>query len=108
MNHIRRANPALQTHLGVHFHSAQNDNILFFSKSTAENDNVVLVAISLDPHSPQSATLEVPFWELGLPDDGTVRADDLLHGYTYWWHGKIQHVDLSPAEPYRVWRLSRS
>jgi len=108
MNHIRRANPALQTHLGLHFHSAQNDNVLFFSKATPEGDNVVLVAISLDPHAPQSATVEVPLWEVGLPDDGTVRADDLLHGYTYWWHGKIQHVDLSPEEPYRVWRLSRS
>jgi starch synthase (maltosyl-transferring) len=47
-------------------------------------------------------------WEVGLPDDATVRAEDLLHGYTYWWHGKVQHVDLSPEEPYRVWRLSRS
>ena len=104
MNQIRQLNPALQTHLGLRFHTAQNANILFFSKATAERDNAILVAISLDPHSPQSATLEVPVWEFGLPDDGTLRVDDLVQGYTQWWTGKYQQVDLSPDQPYRVWR----
>jgi starch synthase (maltosyl-transferring) len=108
MNRIRRGNPALQTHLGLRFHAAQNDNVLFFSKATPERDNVILVAISLDPHGSQSATLEAPLWEFGLPDDGTLRMDDLLAGDTAWWHGKYQHVDLTPDRPYRVWRATRA
>ena len=32
-------------------------------------DNVILVAINLDPYSVQEATFEVPLWEFGLPDD---------------------------------------
>jgi starch synthase (maltosyl-transferring) len=105
LNRIRQVNPALQTHLGLHFHAAYNDNVLFFSKSTPERDNVVMVAISLDPFQPQQATLEIPLWEFGLPDDGTLHAEDLLSGARHDWHGKYQSVYLHPGEPYRIWRV---
>jgi len=105
MNRLRRDNPALQTHLGFQALVAHNDRIMYFMKSTPARDNVVLVAITLDPFEPQSAAVELPVWTFGLPDDGALQVDDLINGGTQTWHGKQQFVSLTPDRPYAVWRL---
>ena len=48
---FRRDNLALQTHLGITFRQAFNDNVLLFEKATPARDNVLLIAVSLDPYS---------------------------------------------------------
>ncbi|GAA5234149.1 alpha-1,4-glucan--maltose-1-phosphate maltosyltransferase [Verticiella sediminum] len=106
LNRIRRANPALHTHRGVQFLGADNEQVLYFCKATPERDNVLLIAISMDPHAPQGATIEVPLWQFGLPDDGRLRVHDLLHENRYDWHGKYQRVDLHPDAPYAIFRVS--
>src|SRR6202034_3006269 len=53
LNRIRRENPALHSHLGLSFHNAWNENIIFFEKATLDRRNVVFVAISLDPRAAQ-------------------------------------------------------
>ena len=111
LNAIRRAEPTLQTHLGVRFYSASNDQVLYFGKAAADADGavqgeMVLTAISLDPHRAQSFDFEVPLWEWGLPDDGTVEVEDLLHGHRFDWQGKVQHLTLTPDQPYAIWRIA--
>jgi starch synthase (maltosyl-transferring) len=106
LNRIRRENPALQSHLGVEFHNAFNDAILYFEKATADRANVVLVAVSLDPSQAQEADFEVPLWNWGLADDAAVRVEDLLSGERWVWHGKRQHVRLTPERPYAIWRVA--
>ena len=106
LNRIRRDNPALHTHLGVTFRTARNDNVLFFSKSTPARDNVLLAAVSLDPYAVQEADIEIPLWDLGLPDDGSIGVDDLMRAHRFTWTGKIQHIRLDPGElPFSIWRL---
>ncbi len=99
LNRIRRANPALQTHLGVSFLPAYNDNILVFEKATPERDNVLIIAVSLDPYNPQEADFE-------LPADGANPATDLLNGAGFTWSGKRQHLRLTPDAPYAIWRMT--
>lgn len=113
LNRIRSENPALQTHLGIRFLNASNDNILFFVKSTPPadscqhfGDNVIMVAINLDPFAAHEATLELPLWEFGIADDGTLEADDLVTGARIAWHGKFQQLRLDPFVcPYAIWRV---
>ena len=106
LNRIRRANPALQTHLGVSFHNAFNDQILYYSKATPDLQNVVLVAVNLDPRFPQECDIEVPLWLWGLPDSASVAVTDLMAGHRFTWAGKIQHIRLDPAAmPFAVWRI---
>jgi starch synthase (maltosyl-transferring) len=106
LNRLRRRHPALQTHLGLKFHHAGNDNILYFSKSTPERDNVLLIAINLDPYHAQEAVIEVPFWEWGLPDHASIGIEDLIGGHRFVWHGKLQSVRLDPYElPFAIWRV---
>ena len=107
LNHIRRRNPALQTHLGLRFILAANDNITAFIKSTPERDNVILVAINLDPFHAQEAWIEIPLWEWSLPDHASIDVEDLIGGSKFQWHGKSGTIRLDPYElPYAVWRIA--
>ncbi|MGA8403016.1 MAG: maltotransferase domain-containing protein, partial [Stellaceae bacterium] len=106
LNRIRRANPALQTHLGVSFHNAFNDQILYFSKAAPDLQNVVLVAVNLDPRFPQECDIEVPLWRWGLSDAASVTVADLMADRQFTWTGKMQHIRLDPAMlPFAIWRL---
>ncbi len=104
LNRIRRRNPALQTHLGVRFLPAANDRVLFYEKATPDRSNVVLVAVSLDPHHPQEADIELPLWSWRITDEGALSMDDLVAGTTAAWQGKHHRVRLTPEQPYAIWR----
>jgi starch synthase (maltosyl-transferring) len=105
LNSIRRSNAALQTHLGIAFLNAFNDQVLYFLKQ-ARDGNAVLVAISLDPYHAQEASIEIPLWRFGLPDDASLTAEDLMRDHRFVWHGKWQTVRLNPAElPFCIWRI---
>ena len=105
LNRIRRANPALHTHLGVTFYTCGNDNILYFGKATPSRDNVLLVAINLDPHQAQEADIEIPLWEFGLDDNAVLITEELTTSHAFDWRGKQQRIRLEPASPYRIWRV---
>ncbi len=106
LNRIRRNNPALQTHLGFQAYKASNDRILYFGKRTADLDNFILIAISLDPHHAQEASFELPVWEFGLPDYAVMSGEDLINGHTWNWYGKDQWMRIEPWRlPFGIWRL---
>ncbi|MBO0710850.1 MAG: alpha-1,4-glucan--maltose-1-phosphate maltosyltransferase [Acetobacteraceae bacterium] len=105
LNQIRKANPALQTHLNLQFHNAWNDAVLYYEKATPDRSNVLLIAVSLDPHNAQEADFEVPLWNWGLPDSASLHVEDLLAGARAIWGGKRQHLRLEPAMPYAIWRV---
>jgi len=107
LNWIRRRNPALQTHLGIRFIAASNDNITAFVKATPERDNVILVAINLDPFHAQEAWIEIPLWEWSLPDHASIDVEDLIGGSRFQWQGKSGTIRLDPYElPYVIWRIA--
>jgi starch synthase (maltosyl-transferring) len=106
LNRIRKANAALHSHLGVEFLPCDNDQVLYFRKF-APGGNTLLIAISLDPQNIHDATIELPLWRFGLPDDGQLAAEDLIRGHKFTWRGKFQPVHLNPAElPFCIWRVA--
>jgi starch synthase (maltosyl-transferring) len=106
LNRIRRQNPALQSHLGVTFLPCSNERVLCFEKANADRSNVVLVAISLDPFTVQTADIDLPLWRFGLGDNADLHAEDLARGVNFVWHGKRQIVSFDPQElPYCIWRI---
>jgi starch synthase (maltosyl-transferring) len=107
LNAIRHANPALHSHLGVTFLKAENDQVLFFEKATPSRDNVLLIAVCLDPLHPQEAEIEVPFWRFGAETDALV-AEDLFTGKQSVWTDPAQYIRLDPQEmPFSIWRVSQ-
>jgi starch synthase (maltosyl-transferring) len=105
LNALRCREPALQSHHGLTFYNAFNDNILYFAKHAYRRADRVLVIVSLDPFSSQECDFEIPLWEWNLPDHESLAVEDLLFGYRFMWTGKIQHIRLEPGAPYRVWRI---
>ncbi len=110
LNRIRRDQVALQSHLGVTFYNAFNDHILIYGKAQRRRgkplDDMILVAVNLDPHQIQEATYELPLWEFGLPDQGSLLVEDLVRPQNFRLTGKLQRMRLDPHDlPYAIWRL---
>ena len=98
LNRIRRSHPALQSHLGLRFYPAHNDQIIFYGKPLPARGDMILVAVNLDPFHVQETTIEVPLWEWQLPDDASVAVRDLMRDTISTWHGKLQRIRLDPAD----------
>ncbi|ANL44206.1 alpha-1,4-glucan--maltose-1-phosphate maltosyltransferase [Rhizobium phaseoli] len=106
LNRIRNENIALHSHLGLTLLPASNDNILFFEKASRARDNVLLIAISLDPHNFQQSDVELPLRKWSLGDGGALDAEDLVGGHRFKWTGKRQTVALNPhILPFAIWRV---
>jgi len=106
LNRLRRAFPALQTHLNVSFYNAWNDQILYYGKRAPGGSEIILVAVNLDPHNAQECDFEIPLWEFGLADHDSLDVEDLVGGGRFPWHGKVQHLRLDPGQPYAIWRVT--
>lgn len=108
INRIRRENHALHELTNLRFHPAHDDNILFYGKMTAAGDNIIWIAVNLDPHRPHEADIELPLYTLGLDDHGSVDVEDLIGGHHFAWRTKWQRVRLDPeVNPYAIWRITR-
>jgi len=106
VNRIRRENPALQSDGSLRFHAADNEQILVYSK--AAGDEVILVAVNLDPHQTQSSWVDLDLDELGLPRGEPFQVHDLLTGARYAWHGSRNFVQLDPHQvPAHIFRVRR-
>ena len=109
LNRIRRANPALHTHLGITFLDARNDALLCFEKATPARDNVLVVAINLDAFNEQGADFDLSwatFQRWHLDDHATLGVVDEMTGERFQWHGRWQHVRLDPhTRPFAIWRI---
>jgi starch synthase (maltosyl-transferring) len=128
LNHIRRANPALQSDLSLHFHAVDNSQILCYSKSTlrapaqpaaqsAQADtadsplsapaNIILVAVNLDPHNEQAGWVDLDLGALGIGHHETFDVEDLLTGVRYQWHDRSNYVALRPDTlPAHIFRVT--
>jgi starch synthase (maltosyl-transferring) len=106
VNAIRRAHPALQRDGGLHFHDVDNDALLCWSKRAG--DDVVLVAVSIDPHHVQSGWVTLAAEPLGVDDGEHFTVVDLLTGARYPWHQGANFVRLDPAAvPAHIFSVER-
>jgi starch synthase (maltosyl-transferring) len=108
VNRVRRENPALHSDWGLRFHDCDNGQILFYSKSTPDLENIVLVVANLDPHHTQSGWVSVPLAEFGLRPEDAYQVHDLITDARFLWHGETNFVQLDPrVTPAHVLRLRR-
>ncbi|WP_338700695.1 alpha-1,4-glucan--maltose-1-phosphate maltosyltransferase [Streptomyces sp. Q6] len=94
LNDVRRRSPALRALRPVHFHHADKDEVIVYSKR--EGSNTVLVVVNLDPHHTQEATVSLDMPQLGLGWHESVPVRDELTGDTYHW-GRANYVRLEPG-----------
>ncbi len=107
LNRIRRENRALQQYRNLRFHATDNDQVLFYSKATAARDNIILVAVSLDPWNARETYLSVPVEEFGWIEGDSYQVHDLLNDARYLWSGSRNYVKLDPSKPAHIFRVRR-
>lgn len=108
INSIRRNNAALSSNRRLVFHTVDNEQILFYGKSTEDLSNIILVAVNLDPHHVQEGWLEVPLEEFSIAENEVFQVHELLFDNRFLWQGRRNYVRLDPAEsPAQIFLLRR-
>jgi starch synthase (maltosyl-transferring) len=105
LNAIRRGNPALQQFENLRFLATDNDQIILYSKSSADRSNIILVAVNLDPHHPHHCSAFVPADAVGAAPGQGYAVTDLLTGARYNWN-ESNYIRLDPQiEPAHILRV---
>ena len=118
LNHIRRANPALQSDGSLWFHHVDNPQIICYSKTTLNatsthgtpdgHPNVILTVVNLDPQNEQAGWIDLDLGKLGIAYNEYFDVEDLLTGTHYEWHDRSNYVALRPdVMPAHVLRVTR-
>jgi len=107
LNAIRRANPALQQDWRLCFHETDNPEVICYSKSTEDDENVILVVVNLDPANTQAGFVNLRLAELGVDPAEPYALHDLLTDARYGWHGARNYFELRPQEmPAHIFRVT--
>ena len=107
LNDIRRAHPALQSDDTLRFHETDADQLICYSKRCGETDDVILVAVTLDPERARSATVELPRADWGIAPGADLRVHELLGDTREIWTGSRRTVGIDPASRVAsVWHVA--
>jgi starch synthase (maltosyl-transferring) len=108
VNRIRRENPALHSNERLRFYPADNEQILFYGKTTEDLSNIVLVAVNVDPHHLQEGWVTLPIEEYGIRPDEVYQVHDLIGEGRYFWQGSRNYIRLDPQScPAQIYRVRR-
>ena len=104
LNQIRHQQPALQRLERLLFHTIDSDQLLAYSRRTADGANIVVIVVNLDPHNVHHGWLELPLDEFHLPAEFEVR--DLMTDKAFLWKDPRVYVELDPQTmPAHVFQL---
>ncbi|MDQ6648751.1 MAG: alpha-1,4-glucan--maltose-1-phosphate maltosyltransferase [Actinomycetota bacterium] len=116
LNRLRREHPALHWLRNLHFHHADQPEVLAFSKrlpappgaDPGDIGDVLLVVVNLDPHGVREATVTLDMAALGVPDGAGLAVTDAVTGAAYDW-AQHNYVRLDPfVEPAHVFTVRRA
>ncbi|KHO19482.1 alpha-1,4-glucan--maltose-1-phosphate maltosyltransferase [Mycolicibacterium setense] len=97
LNEIRRLHPALRQLRTLTFHHVDNDALLAYSKFDPITGDTVLVVVTLNPFSPEEATLWLNMEALGMETHDRFWVRDEITGEEYQW-GQSNYVRIDPAK----------
>jgi len=108
VNTARRENPALQDDRSLRFHFVDNEQLICYSKRTADHGNVILVVVNLDYRYKQSGWVNLSLEELGIEQGKPYQVHDLLVNAKYKWQGSRNYVELHPQKiPAHIFRVQQ-
>jgi starch synthase (maltosyl-transferring) len=108
VNRIRHENTALQSDWGLKFHSTDGDQLLCYSKESADSSSLLVMVVNLDPHYTHSGFVTLPLEQFEIAQDRPYEVEDLLTGARYLWSGPRNYVELNPnVLPAHILKLKR-
>jgi starch synthase (maltosyl-transferring) len=106
VNKIRHNSPALQLDHTLQFHPVDNEQLICYSKRSADGADLVIVVVNLDPHHTHSGWVEFPLQEFGIRPDAPYQMHDLLTEERYLWMGHRNYLELNPhVMPAHIFRV---
>lgn len=96
VNHVRKANSALQSDRSLMFHPTDNPDIICYSKVDWEAGNRIVVVVNLDPKHTQSGWVNLSLDELHIDGTQPYEMHDMLSNSHYTWQGGWNFVMLNP------------
>jgi starch synthase (maltosyl-transferring) len=108
VNEIRRECPALTCGEETHFYPVSDEHLIAYGRIARGEDDPVVVVVNLDPHHPHEGWLELPLERLGIEENESFQAHDLLGGGRFLWQGRSNYVFIDPrAMPAHIFRIRR-
>jgi starch synthase (maltosyl-transferring) len=104
VNEIRRDHPALHWLRNLRFHSAEDENVLVFSKRRVQagREDTIIVVANLDPHATRETWVHLDMPALGFDWGSGFVAKDLITGQSWQW-GQDAFVRLGrDTEPIHI------
>jgi starch synthase (maltosyl-transferring) len=105
LNDIRHRHPAFAELRNITFHGTFNENMLAYSKRSADGSDTMLMVVNLDPLFPHDDTVVLDLAMLGMPAHRPFTAYDELTGAVYTWAGPSAYVRLDPMQAAHVFSL---
>jgi len=97
VNRIRRDNVALQHDWSLEFHPVDNEQLICFSKRSADGSNLIVIVVNLDPFHTHAGFVNLPLDEFHIEEDQPFQVHDQLSDARYLWNGRRNYVELNPA-----------
>jgi starch synthase (maltosyl-transferring) len=104
LNDIRGWHPALRWLRNLHFHRADDDNVLVYSKTRVVDGrrDTVLVVANLDPHATRETYVHLDMAAMGMASWSSFDAHDHITNQTWQWQ-QDNYVRLGPdSEPVHI------
>lgn len=107
VNKIRRENSCLHFNNNLNFHDIDNDQLIAYSKVSADKSNILIIVVNLDPKNIQSGWLNLPLGLLTVNSDEEYVVHDLLGDARYAWRGSRNYIELdSQKMPAHIFSVS--
>jgi starch synthase (maltosyl-transferring) len=74
--------------------TTDNDQLIAYTKATADLSNALLMVVNLDPHHRQSGWVDLDLEKLKLDAHMAYQVHDLLTDARYLWHGRRNYIEL--------------
>ena len=107
LDQIRKENVALHYYRNLSFYESSDDNILFYGKTSYNNENTILVAVNMDAYNEHSGVLHLPLEKFGIQAVEEYTIEELLSGKTFTQKGKELSITLSNEDPAWIFTLHK-
>ncbi|UFS69218.1 alpha-1,4-glucan--maltose-1-phosphate maltosyltransferase [Geomonas sp. RF6] len=104
VNRLRKEHACLQRTDNVTFYRSDNENIIWYRK--ALGDDILFIAVNLDPFRSHRGRLQVPIEEFSIAPGQHYLVQDVLNKDRFIWQGEVVTIELDPrTQPARIFRI---
>jgi starch synthase (maltosyl-transferring) len=85
----------------------ENEQLLAYYKYSDDRKDETLMIVNLDPYYAQNGWVQLPLAELGVFEGQRINVTDLITGSSYQWDKEWNFVELHPALPFHLFKISK-